>query len=100
MVERNEVRGDQRQDVPCICGSSDGAGKLAPGAGVSGRRRQVLAPGARTVKGVARCYSGPETIAENELDDSFTSCDLSPCCSTNPTPGEVFHCWMVYWFPT
>ena len=100
MVEREEGGGDFSQDVSGLHGAPEGAGSIPSGAGVSGRRRQILAPGTRTVKGVARCYSGPETIAENELDDSFTSCDLSPCCSTNPTLGEVFHCWMVYWFPT
>ena len=96
MVGKHEGGGNQRQDVPGLCGLPEVASVREAGTGVLNRCNSLLAQGAWPVEsGASRCLAD-EACAAILMDDPQRGRSISKGCAENPASCPVLHYRLVY----
>src|SRR5882757_5887179 len=96
MVGPDEMRGDQRQDVPCLCRASHGPGVRSTRTLFYERIDKILASGTWTPKDCPDCRVAAETIGEAKLFVAIGSGRFPKGCPPNTASCPFLYRWLVH----
>lgn len=97
MVGPDEGSGDNRKDLPGLCGSSWSDTVRAAGTDVSRCGGEILAQGTRPAKCAPRHHTSSKIVAANKLDDPWGGCALLVACPQISASCPVLCNRLVHW---